>query len=553
MAPEPNHRWLKSAVRTTALLVALASLFGAPSPRAATTWVPPIGIPVPPFGIEEVAPSPPRNWSSPVAKFYYVEASAPNATDAGNPLGSPRQPRASVPQSLPAGSVVEIRGVYDRGHTNPNVIMANGTAAEPVFIRGDPEHPAEITRPWAVAGTYFIVEYLHFKDRDGFISGSFQIVPPTTRGAIRHSEVSGNLKAGGLGLEGWRGSVSTEVVAYNNKIHDNGDVNANFDQDRHGIHVGEYINQVWVVDNEMWRNSGDGIQINAGNNSLQNFTHHIYVGRNVAHHNKQYGFWTKQARDVIFSQNVAYAHRPSNSSLGAGLGFQYATDYVWFLFNHVYDSDFGIQAASDSRLGSGKESFIIGNLIHDIHDSDNDFKPNTAWHNCGISLSGGTNRYVINNTIINADSGICSPSVNGKLIIYNNLVFGARANGQSLFIEMTPLARATRGVGNIFGPVYQSRIASATERTEGDRLGTNSVVKNPGLALTQPDPYDLLPSSPAVNRGSADIAPIYGLFKTRYGIDINVDYLGRPRPIGENYDVGAFEWQSKPILAPGNN
>ena len=105
--------------------------------------------------------------------------------------------------------------------------------------------------------------------------------------------------------------------------------------------------------------------------------------------------------DVVFSQNVTYGNRPSNSSAGAGLGFQYAPDYVWFLFNHVYDSDYGIATGSDSDLGTGTESFFIGNLIHDIHDSDRDFKPLTAWHNCGISLPGGVNRYVVNNTLVN--------------------------------------------------------------------------------------------------------------------------------------------------------
>ena len=65
-------------------------------------------------------------------------------------------------------------------------------------------------------------------------------------------------------------------------------------------------------------------------------------GRNVAHHNKQTGFWTKQAEDVIFSENLSYSHRTSDSSTGACMGFQYAPERVWFINNHIHDCEVGI-------------------------------------------------------------------------------------------------------------------------------------------------------------------------------------------------------------------
>ena len=49
----------------------------------------------------------------------------------------------------------------------------------------------------------------------------------------------------------------------------------------------DHVNYLWVVDNQMYRNSGDGIQINAPATARRQRTHHIYVGRNVSHHNKQ--------------------------------------------------------------------------------------------------------------------------------------------------------------------------------------------------------------------------------------------------------------------------
>src|SRR5215471_904032 len=244
-------------------------------------WRPPLGIPEPEFGIKEQAPAAPANWTNPVPGFYYVEASRPGASDANNPFGSPGSPRATVPETLSAGSVVELRGRYDTEHTDRHVIHVQGTKEKPVFIRGDDRNSAEVVRAWEVSGSYFVIEHLRFRDRDGVITGSLALLAPVDHAAFRNSEVSGNLRFGGFAIEGWTGSTASQIVVYGNRIHDNGDVKANFDQDRHGIHIGERVNTVWIVDNEMWRNSGDGIQISARWRSLEAQTHHIYVGRNV--------------------------------------------------------------------------------------------------------------------------------------------------------------------------------------------------------------------------------------------------------------------------------
>ena len=321
------------ALRTLAVLAVL----GAMTARAgATDWSPPIGIPSPSFGIFETAPASPSPWTAETPGFYYVDATKSGSTDSNNTYGSPARPRRTIPTVLPAGAVVELHGTYDTAHSSPATIVAQGTREAPVFIRGVSAASRPLVRRfWEVKGTFLIIENIEFGPMpDRSSTGSMVIRLPASHVALRHSDVHGTPSGGGLGIVNWevgygeiyRGSgVVEHVVIFDNTIHDNGDVNAKGDQDVHGISVTDHVNHLWVVDNQLYRNSGDGIQIVAPGRGQHATTHHIYVGRNVSHHNKQSGFWVKQATDVIFSQNVSYGHRPGNSSMGQCMGGQYAT------------------------------------------------------------------------------------------------------------------------------------------------------------------------------------------------------------------------------------
>src|SRR5947207_353141 len=106
------------------------------APAAATDWSPPLGIPSPSFGIFETAPESPNPWTAGTPGFYYVDATKSGSTDSSNAYGTPARPRRTIPTDLPAGSVVELHGVYDNSHGSPNTLVSRGTADKPVFIRG---------------------------------------------------------------------------------------------------------------------------------------------------------------------------------------------------------------------------------------------------------------------------------------------------------------------------------------------------------------------------------------------------------------------------------
>jgi hypothetical protein len=480
--------------------------------------------------------------------FYYVDKSNAAATDSGNTYGTPALPRRTIPLSLPAGSVVELHGLYDEPHNSPRGLVIRGTKEAPVFIRGTSASTKPvITGYWEISGSYFVLENLECAAAGGW-AGKSQLVflAPSSAAVLRFSDVHGAADHGGIAVVSFNTQTVSYVVIYANTIHDNGDVNAAYDQDVHGIAVGARVNNLWIVDNEIYGSSGDGIQINAGQID-QITTHHIYVGRNTSHHNKQSGMWTKQAVDVVFSQNVVYSHRPGNSSGGACAGFQYAPHRVWFLFNRIFDCDLGIGTGSDSGLGFGTESYFIGNVIYNIHNSTKNYNPGTGWSNAAISLPGGVNRFVVNNTMYDVDAGIVSPSSTGALYIANNVIAGVtRSAGAHIFVEMASLAAASRMDHNLLdnpprikwgsGIVYSLSDFKTAFRGQG--LGSS----NRDPRFVTPTAYDLRlqSGSPGIDAGVTD--SVYRTFYNHYGIDIARDSSGVVRPQGVAYDMGAYEF-----------
>jgi hypothetical protein len=517
-----------------------ASLIGVltPTPAAAQSWTPPIGIPAPAFGITQQAPAVPSPWTAEVPGFYYVDETAAGASDSRT-YGHPAAPRATIPLSLPAGSVVEVHGTYSRSHVSPNVVVVSGTAGAPVFVRGSSAATRPVlSRPLHVRGSYFVIENLTWQlvteDR------AFKIISPTDHGALRHSDLQGNLGGGGISVayNSSLGGVVTQVVIYNNTVHDNGDVSTTYDQDVHSIAVGARTSYLWIVDNVIHDSSGSGVQVYAGSKAEQANLHHVYLGRNHVFRTRQAGLFTKQATDVIFSQNRIHDVIHTSWSPSKGLGFQYAPERVWFLYNEVYNCSFGIYAGSDSGLGTGKDSYIIGNLIHGIHYVDS-YNPNTAWSNAAIMLAGGLNRYVVGNTIYDVDAGILSPGTTGVMHIANNVVARVtNPQGRHVFLEMGSLALASVLRCNLLEGDVRLRWGGSSPRDPSE-AGSGNRVGDP--RFVDPGHGDFRPGEGSAARDAGCEDEVYGVFRDRYGLDIARDPAGTPRPSLGGWDIGAYE------------
>ncbi len=541
----------------------------------------PIGIPDPrgpapngaDFDFLQEAPAAPSPWddahrTSGGFGFYYVCESCAGATDDANPYGTPARPRKTIPNqatggALPGGSVVEVHGTIHQAYTSPyNLLTSEGadapTATRPVFIRGVPGSEPILEHAWYLGGVshgkaaYVILEHLKWSfapavgmaegDKSSLSLGGDHLV-------LRHSEVKGSLYAGEVAVWG------SNNVVYHNDIHDAGDLTTTADQDVHCIQV-SFAHHVWVLDNQLARCTGDGVQLT--NNGPSTDIHHVYVGRNVSHHHKQSGMWCKSAEHVVFSQNTVYGIVPSASSAnGSAMGWQYNTVDIWILFNHIYGNTEGIGANSTNYDGR-EYAFVIGNLIHGNRSAGSvpcDGKGSIdAWCHAGIRLIGSDHRYVIGNTVYDNDGGIHLGTA-ASSFVYNNIVANVRYAGDAHVLNEGATWQLKNNLFFQAGGTIRLNLDGivrdpAALQAQFPSLSAANVTADPMFVDAAAGDLHLQAGSPAIDAAAEPTIAVNGvdykitdIYQGVFGVSIKVDYDGVARPLGGVVDVGAFERQ----------
>jgi hypothetical protein len=412
-------------------------------------WTSPIGIPMPQFGIFETYrmyddvgnrnPSLTYN-ASPGGGYYthYVDSTDPNATNTTNDYGSPEKPRTSIPTTLPEGSVVEIHNSI--AGTSLRYITANGTAEHPVFVRG--VGSPTITGGILVKGSYSLWEGLTLH------TGSFEVCVHNGSNAhhvaIRNNVLYGDGVVGsGTGLQVWGGvdNLYHDIVFYGNHIHHGGDSEAAQENDNHGVAVGAYVENLWIVDNHIHHIGGDSIQVAHGANYT---THEVYIGRNVMHDDRENAVDIKQANHVVVSQNEMWGYEPCSSAPGEVCVVHYDPHYIYWLYNTIHDGNYGIVSTGCS------EQYIVGNVIYSITGDDTYTYPYSPHRN-GIGIrwynTGAT--YVVNNTIVGCDMGIGADVLSYATTIANNLIADVNDSGahSRVLISVVETGRLLVGSG----------------------------------------------------------------------------------------------------------
>ncbi|MFA4830778.1 MAG: right-handed parallel beta-helix repeat-containing protein [Patescibacteria group bacterium] len=515
-------------------LIVFFGIFGSVK-NSQAVYTPPVGIPAPPFGINEVVPTTATqclNWpSSATVNCYYIDKDYPSATDINNIYGYPNVPRVSIPTTLAAGSYVEIHNSAGGAYTGTDMtITGNGTASNPVWIRGS----SSVTKPTirraiAIRGSYMIIENLYFDtDRKDVSINLANYI------SFRNNEMAGpGINSGNTAAVAV--SDSSYIVIYNNRIHDWGNKNDTLENDYHGVKVSSGSNSIWVLNNEIYNNGGDSIQTAFTTGA------YVYIGGNTFYGNKENAIDVKQGNHVIISENHAYGFLPSLTSAGTAITIHYLPDNVWVIRNKVHDSTNGIFTTGSVN------AYFVGNLVYNIHhsgawDPSSSYQDGTAFHSRGST--GIT--YVIGNTIDNADIGI--QTSNDPIIIYNNIISNrAMSDGNdihsgtlnaltdadyNLIYNSYGTARVKWGSAGTFTSI--NSFNSATGKC-ANCIQSNPLYTNPAVSV-----YTLSAGSPAINRAMANF--VYQKFYDTYGIDIRFAIDGTPRPQDGVWDIGAYEY-----------
>lgn len=506
----------------------------------ALSFQPPIGIPYPSFGIDEThtmysgqsgygdAGNGPYN--------IYVDNTHPQCSDSGPATES--QPRCEMPKSLSPGDVVEVHGgPYTEYEPT---IRANGSASQPIFIRGiedaQGDKPIIDANKFYLLGSYFVFEGFDVHEtflRSGDSADLLQHV------AIRNIRQHDQPQTNGTHIYG------QDVLFWNNEVdHNQGN-------DRHGTYVGKKSKRVWILDNYYHHNGGDAIQFCHG--CTTNYPDTIYIGRNLMHSDRENGVDLKYATNVVISQNTihSYVSAPKNTnwcyddgskcasytsgSDGAAvvIGSDGGPTNIWVLFNEIYDSVKGIRIEE-----AGTSTYIIGNVIHDISQR-------------GLALEKkGDPVYFVGNTLYNVPKGIDQYWREFfDLVVQDNMFVDIDSY---LRFESSSVVEGSEVNNNLFWDadgtinlLWKNSEEAFTSGSQVDGLSGQdkfgNIIANPSLNLATFQPST--PNSPAVDAATDLLQQLDLTYRSSIegGTSIMKDFLGNTRTAG-GIDIGAFEY-----------
>jgi hypothetical protein len=471
--------------------LAIAGVLAGPS-EAEAQYDPPIGIPAPPFGINE---SHTRYAGQTFAAGGFVYRDAGNGPYShyvnrsggcsdSNAYGTQAAPRCTIPSSLPAGSVVEVHGSGYGGAT----WNVNGTASNPVFIRGaGANEKPRFNEDLTISGSgYGIVEYLDVSPGRVFLTAQ--------RTALRHSEVHDSTKAGALVLP-----RASYTVIYANRIH------GITGGDKHGVNPSGAIDHIWILNNIIYEAEGDAVQFCHGCIGQGNGPAEVYIGRNTMYSvtTGENAIDIKEARGpVIISENDMYGYKDTSHSNGEALRINDEGNQgdIWVIANRFHDTLHAIQPQNNHSTGV----HIIGNIFYNV---------------TGRAI-GGSADTVVNNTFYNVGSAIESGTE-----VRNNIIMNASTH-----------------IGNEVGSCSNNLVfqSSGGVSTKSGCAGQTSL--NPMFVNAAAGDFRLQSGSPARNSGSA--SAIYQTFQSKNGRSIAYDFNGVPRPQEGAWDRGATEWDA---------
>ncbi len=277
----------------------------------------------------------------------------------------------------------------------------------------------------------------------------------------------------------------------------------------------------------------------------------------------EWGIFTAFANSALILDNVA-----SNSQTQHGIYVSNSSDNDVVEGNTVFGNyDCGIQFNGDASQGGDgimSDELIEDNIIYDngagggsainCDGLQNSRIVNNLLfnnHASGISLfqidGGGPSidNVVGNNTIVNAaDSRWALNIQNGSSgnTVYNNILYDANPAHGSIDISSDSLPGFTSDyniVVSAFTTNDGNSILDLSQWQSATGQDLHSKVATPAQLFVNPagNDYQELPTSPSIDAGTSLDAPAE-------------DILGHPRPEGQSFDIGCYEYQTGELAPP---
>ncbi|HUN80381.1 MAG TPA: Ig-like domain-containing protein [Phycisphaerae bacterium] len=523
---------------------------------------------------------------------HYVDFNA--GSDSGNPFGTVDNPRRTIPENLPAGSVVEVHGTNINYSTRIN-FTGSGTADKPIFIRGaSPTAKPVFRRPVAIECNYIICENLEFDCQDFgpghwvgviFWVTNTQVAPFEVfhHVALRHSIIRDQPVSDGDTVGVWAGVgnfdsalndanlVIDNVVVYDVEVRNFADWTVfNGSTDYLGCGFGGNSRNCYLLDCHIHHTEGDAAAASRANAlGNQSSARRVFVGRNYLHNCKESCFDYKNVVDSVFSENIGHTCRVSSSSLGEAVTIHNddstslypASDNIWVIFNTLYDAEMGIHHENlNSLLGGQSRSYMVGNLIFDIRN----IRGNPAVTGLGISKGQLAQSRIIGNTIYNCDQGIwlglstltepdlCTQVVRNNMIVdlTQRSLNSTGNDAMHIFVVPPTILPFTtidhnlhfQSQGRVRFTIVKPGLIDVDYYTVEDLvaqtgLGGGSMIADPKFSAQSSGDFHLASDSPALSAGNTDDA--YGMFQSDFGSPIDV-YLDGSKQTEGSIDIGAL-------------
>lgn len=534
----------------------------------------PIGIPDAWVSPDIASPSKPSPWTSEIAGYYFVDWNT--GTDSGRTYGSRSAPRKSIPNPIPAGSLVVMAdGSYGGGIELE--LQSNGTSGAwvanvsgPAWIVGDSALGTSMCSI-VLRGSYLYIDGLKWDQisnhRIQFSSASVDW--SADHMIFRNCDIDGNAQESSYGIiiEGRSEILKTQfIVIYNCVIHDFGDMESAFDPDNNALATGSYVYDIWIIYNEAHTCTA-GIRFGAAggldSGDTADKAQRGYIGGNVVHDILQSGLFVKYSKNVVFTQNWVYNILDTPWSPSKCVGAQYAPKGLWMIFNRLEgnadgDGKFGVYvAATESDPPETWPVYIIGNVISGMRHGTGTYSNDGGNGPGAITLRGSLERYVFNNTIYDCCSGIMTDgNIEDSITVFrNNIVAeiteagsGATAGKHICFGDGASALNFESDFNLCYNSVgtSQYRYNSGNYDLAGFQANTpdgdNDLDSSP-LFQSPPSDLQLQSLSPAV--GAADVSPLAdlnALYFSIFGVSIEFDFNRNPRPVSGAASMGAYEY-----------